>query len=89
MLRNLMIFKNIEVFQGYFKDLGSEDIRATVVKRGWHHFNMQSIVFVAGLFIFNSLDMPDVVTYLGLGFIVFATFIYFNTQRNIKFSEQI
>lgn len=80
-------FKNRYYFQKYFKN--SNDVKRSVIRRGWHHFNMQSIVFVAGLVIFNSLEMLDVVTYLGLGFISFTTLIYFNTQRNIKFSEKI
>lgn len=84
-----MIFKNVEVFKEYFKNLGSQDIRASVVKRGWHHFNMQSIVLFAGLLIFNSLEMYDVVAYLVFGFATFTSFIYFNTKRNIEFSEQV
>lgn len=88
MLKSLMVFKNIEVFKGYFKDLASQDIRAAVVKRGWHHFNMQSIVFIAGLSVFSSLGMTEIVTYMGFGFLSIGLFIYLNTQRNIKFSEQ-
>lgn len=87
MLQSLMIFKNFEVFKAYFKN--SLDPRAQVVKIGWHHFNMQCVVYVAGLVIFNSLKMPEMLIYLGLGFLMLTALIYANTNRNIKFSEQM
>lgn len=89
MLTVFWIFRDFQRFGAFFKGANSGDVRQKVVRRGWHHFNMQSVIFVAGLLIFNSLDMPDVVTYLGLGFIAFGALIYLNTQRNIKFSEKL
>lgn len=89
MLTKLFIFRDFQQFGAFFKGANSDDIKEKVVRCGWHHFNMQSIVFVAGLFIFHSLDMPNTVTYLGFGFIAFATLIYFNTKRNIEFSERL
>lgn len=89
MLATFFIFRDFQQFGAFFKGANSGDVRQKVVRRGWHHFNMQSIVFVAGLFIFHSLDMLDTVTYLVLGFIAFATLIYFNTKRNIEFSERL
>jgi hypothetical protein len=87
MLQSLMIFKNFEVFKAYFKN--SRDPREQVVKLGWHHFNMQAVVYVTGLAIFNSLKMPEVVIYLGMGFLILTGLIYANTKRNIQFSEQL
>lgn len=89
MLTIFWIFRDSQQFRAFFKGTNSGDVKQKVVRRGWHHFNMQSIVFVAGLMIFNSLEMLGVLTYLGLGFITFATLIYFNTKRNIEFSEQV
>ena len=89
MLTVFWIFRDFQQFGAFFKGVNSGDVRQKVVRRGWHHFNMQSVIFVAGLLIFNSLGMPGVVTYLGLGFIVFGTLIYLNTQRNIKFSGKL
>ncbi len=89
MLDTFFIFRDFQQFGAFFKGAKSGDVRQKVVRRGWHHFNMQSVVFVVGLLIFNSLGTPDVVTYLGLGFIAFGTLIYLNTQRNIKFSEKL
>ncbi len=89
MLSFLWIFRNFELFKSVFNNSESNHVRQLVIRRGWHHFNMQAIVYVAGLAAFNSLEIPEITAYLGLGFFLFTALIYINTQRNIKFSEKL
>lgn len=89
MLSLLWIFRDIRQFSAFFKGAHSSEVRRQVVRRGWHQFNMQAVAYVAGLVIFNSLKMPEIVTYLGLGFLMLTALIYANTKRNIRFSEQL
>jgi hypothetical protein len=89
MLSLLWIFTDTRQFSAFFKGAHSSAVRQKVIRRGWHHFNMQAVVYVAGLVIFNSLKMPEIVIYLSVGFLMLTALIYANTNRNIKFSEQM
>lgn len=88
-MKFLWIFKDIQQFRSFFNGKSAEDVRQMVVRRGWHHFNMQAVVYITAVCIFNSLRMMDVVTFAGLGFFIFTAVIYANTQRNIKFTEAL
>lgn len=86
-MKYLFIFKNIQQFRSVFNGKSALDVRQLVVRRGWHHFNMQAVAYITLVCIFYSLGKLDEVTFAGLGFFAFTAAIYANTQRNIKFTE--
>lgn len=88
-MKYLFIFKNIQQFRNVFNGNSPEDVRRQVVRRGWHHFNMQAIAYISAVLLFYSLEMLDFVTFAGVGFFIFTAMIYANTQRNIKFTEAL
>lgn len=89
MLKVFWMFKNLQEFRSFFNGNSPEDVRQMVVRRGWHHFNMQAIAYISAVLLFNSLEMLDLVTFAGIGFFIFTAMIYANTQRNIKFTEAL
>ena len=89
MLKVFWVFKNLQQFQTFFNGKSAEYVRQLVVRRGWHHFNMQAIAYISAVLLFNSLEMLDLVTFAGIGFFIFTVIIYANTQRNIKFTEAL
>ena len=76
MLKYLWFFRDIKQFKSYFRGVDAIDVRRKVIRRGWHLFNMQAVVYVAGVAVFNSIEMQSTVTYLGVGFLAFSAIIY-------------
>lgn len=89
MLKVFWMFKNLQEFRSFFNGNSPADVRQLVVRRGWHHFNMQAIAYISVVLLSYSLDMLDLVTFAGIGFSIFSAMIYANTQRNIKFTEAL
>ena len=87
MLKVFWMFKNLQEFRSFFNGNSPADVRQMVVRRGWHHFNMQAIAYITAVALSYSLGMLDWVTFAGIGFFIFTALIYANTQRNVKFTE--
>jgi len=86
-MKYLFIFKNIQQFRNFFNGKSAAAVRQLVVRRGWHHLNMQAIAYVTLVFILYSKGKLDEIAIAGVGFLCLVALIYANTQRNIKFTE--
>ena len=87
MLKVFWIFKNLQEFRSVFNGKSAAAVRQLVVRRGWHHLNMQAVAYVTLVCILYSKGKLDEIAFAGLGFLCLAALIYANTQRNIKFTE--
>lgn len=86
-MKYLYVFKNMQQFRNFFNGKSAAAVRQLVVRRGWHHLNMQAIAYVTLVFILYSKGKLDEIAFAGVGFLCLVALIYANTQRNIKFTE--